>query len=87
MNIPTPEQLRARTEEMRIQDERARKQAYEVFMARPATRLLISIIPAAEHRDTLTALIADAFETGWGSGGAATVAAMMQTVLRASFPK
>lgn len=73
----TSEQLETRSKE-------AQKKCFDVFMARPSTRLLLSMIPAGDHRDALTTLLQECSETAWSSATGNSLAMMLESVLRST---
>jgi hypothetical protein len=73
--MTTAAQLEARSEE-------SRKKCFEAFMARPATRLLVSMIPPGDHREALTTLLQECFEMAWASATANSLALMLESFLR-----
>jgi hypothetical protein len=73
----TAEQLEARSQEVR-------KKCFDLFMTRPATRLLISMIPAGDQRETLTTLLQECYEQAWGSASANSIAMLLESVFRSA---
>lgn len=59
--------------EMKAKEVTDKKRAFEDFMSQPTIRLLVSMIPASEHKDTLNTLLQESFNSGW-SGGSGNVA-------------
>lgn len=47
----------------------ARTDAYTTFLARPVTRMMMSMIPAGEQRETLDTLLQETFDAGFTAGG------------------
>lgn len=69
-------------EQLEASESSARKKGFDDFMAKPTTRLLLSMIPAAEHRDMLTALLAEAFDAGFAGGGGSMMATVLEQVMK-----
>lgn len=74
-------------EDIRVKEELIRKKAFAVFMDSPATRLMVSMIPAAEKAEVLQTLLQECFNVGFASGGAALGLTMIEQMMRPREPK
>ncbi len=59
--------------EMKVQEATEKKRAFDSFMDQPTIRLLVSMVPGSEHKDTLNTLLQESFNSGW-SGGSGSIA-------------
>lgn len=71
----------ALNEKIKEMQEKLKKQGFEAWMSQPTTRLIISMIPAGDHKEALDTLLRDAYDYGFGSGGAALGIELMSSVM------
>lgn len=69
-------------EQLKAKEDSDKSKGFDSFMARPTTRLLLSMIPAGEHQDALRTLLREAFDTGWGHGSGSMLGIMLEQVMR-----
>lgn len=61
--------------------ERINKAAFERWLAEPAVRLGMSLIPPGDHHDALKLLMESAFMAGAAVGGSAFVAELAERIM------
>ena len=60
----------------------AKAAAFDRFMQQPTIRVLISMIPRAEHEEVLTTLLQEAFTQGWSCGTGDTLITVLEHALK-----
>lgn len=73
--MTTPEQENAAREQ-------ALERSFTVFMAKPETKMLLSLIPPLNPPELLHTLLKGAFEAGFADGYAVIVGRLMMEVLK-----
>lgn len=68
--------------EIEAKNKAEKRAGFDRFMDQPATRMMISMIPAGEHREVLETLLHEAFNNGYGCGGASTAGSFMDAILK-----
>jgi hypothetical protein len=69
-------------QKLKVQAERS----FQAWMENPTNRLLISTIPADDHKDTLFVLLRSAFDYGYGTGQANVAMMMLEGMIRKREP-
>lgn len=59
-----------------------RKDAFQLWMMRPTTRLMTSMIPKCDKPEVLQTLLQEAFDAGFDSGGAEMAVGLLQVMMR-----
>lgn len=67
--------------------EEATKVAFDRFMSRDETKLMVSMIPATEPRELLVTLVRSAFHAGYGNGVLHSMDMMLNDILRHAGPE
>jgi len=75
MNIDTKEK------DIEARATASKRKGFDEFMKQPTIRLLISMIPAGEAKETLDTLLQQSFDTGWNHGSANIAVEMISGIL------
>lgn len=66
--------------EMEARDKVAKRDGFAKWMDQPATRMMVSMIPASEKQEVLETLLQEAFNAGYQSGGSQMVGSVFKAV-------
>lgn len=68
--------------EMEAKSAARRKSAFDRWMDQPATRMMMSMIPAAEKREVLETLLQETFNSGFQAGAGETAGSFMEVIFK-----
>lgn len=66
--------------EMEAKDKAAKKDGFAKWMDQPATRMMLSMIPASEKQEVLETLLQEAFNAGYQAGGGQMIGSVFESV-------
>lgn len=70
------------TAQIEAKDNAAKKKSFEDFMAKPTIRLLISTLPSAESKETISTLLQEAHSSGWSGGSGQMMLMLLEGLLK-----
>ncbi len=68
--------------EFEARDRADKKAGFAKWMDQPATRMMLSMIPASEHREVLETLLEETYNAGFGSGAGKTAVSFLETIFK-----
>ena len=68
--------------EIEQRDKAKKKSAFAKWMDQPATRMMISMIPASDKPEVLETLLQETFNAGFGAGSGETAASFLEAILK-----
>lgn len=80
MNSTSPQEVSAR---MKVSSERA----FQAWMSKPETKLMMSMIPPADNPDALQTLLRSSFNEGHGNGQGEVAMLIVESMLKDIRPR
>lgn len=67
--------------------EQKQEEGFAEYMAKDSTKVLIGLIPEGENREGLKALLRGSYDAGYGSGIAAIMIGMLDSMIKDGTPR